>query len=189
MHVDDIVPLLDTEYPDVRDNQRRLGLRAMLAVPMLREGQAIGTIFTWRREPRAFANEQIALLQTFADQAVIAIENVRLFNETKEALHKVEERTAELTESLEYQTSISEVLRVISESPTDVTPVFEAIMNSAMRALRQPTRRGVPLRRTPGASGGRAAGRTGRLKTRGACIRHRPTRTCSVAGSSWPARP
>ena len=117
LHVDDIVPLLDTEYPDVRENQRRLGLRAMLAVPMLREGQAIGTIFAWRREARGFAKEQIALLQTFADQAVIAIENVRLFNQTKEAL--------------EQQTAIAEILKVISNSPTDVQPVLDAVAQRA----------------------------------------------------------
>ena len=100
---------------------------------MLRDTALIGVMTTWRREVRPFDERQIGLIQTFADQAVIAIENVRLFNETKEALHKVEERTAELTEALEYQTAISEVLRVISESPTDVAPVFEVILDSATR--------------------------------------------------------
>ena len=113
VHVEDIVPLLDTEYPDVRDNQQRFGFRAMLAVPMLRDDQAIGTIFTWRREPRAFSKEAIALLQTFADQSVIAIENVRLFNETKEAL--------------EHQTATADILKVISSSPTDVQPVLDTV--------------------------------------------------------------
>ena len=78
-------------------------------------------------------------MQTFADQAVIAIENTRLFNETKDALHKVEERTDELTEALEYQTAISEVLRVISDSPTDVAPVLEVILDCATRLFQPQT--------------------------------------------------
>jgi signal transduction histidine kinase/uncharacterized protein YdeI (YjbR/CyaY-like superfamily) len=119
VHVEDIVPLLDTEYPDVRDNQQRFGFRAMLAVPMVHDDQAIGTIFTWRREPRAFTNEEIALLQTFADQSVIAIENVRLFNETEEAL--------------EQQTATAEVLQVISGSMADAKPVFDKILQSCQR--------------------------------------------------------
>jgi signal transduction histidine kinase len=114
--IEDIVPLLDTEYPDARDNQRRFGFRAVLAVPLIRDEQAIGTIFTWRREARAFAKEEIALLETFADQAVIAIENVRLFNETKEAL--------------DQQTATSEVLQVISGSVADAQPVFDKILQS-----------------------------------------------------------
>ena len=130
VHVADIVPLLDTEYPDVRENQRRFGFRAMLAVPMVRDDQAIGTVFTWRRAPRAFSKEEIALLQTFADQAVIAIENVRLFHETKEAL--------------DQQTATAEVLKVISSSVSDTGPVFEKIMHSCEQ-LFDSTEQGIVL--------------------------------------------
>ena len=76
---------MDTEFADARDNQRRFGFRAVLAAPMMRGDEAIGAIFTWRREPGAFAPEQIELLKTFADQAVIAIENAGLFEQMKKA--------------------------------------------------------------------------------------------------------
>jgi signal transduction histidine kinase len=118
VHVEDVVPLLDTEYPDSRELQSRNGYRTVLVVPMLREGQAIGLISLLRNEVRPFAPSEISLVQTFADQAVIAIENVRLFNETRRAL--------------EHQTATAEVLKVISESPTDVQPVFDAICHRAM---------------------------------------------------------
>ena len=85
----------------------------MLGVPLIREGGAYGGIFIFRREPGLFSPDQVALVETFARQAAIAIDNVRLFNETKEAL--------------EQQTAISEILRVISGSPTDVQPVFDII--------------------------------------------------------------
>src|SRR4029453_11615048 len=88
IHHDDVVPLLETEYPDAAVNARRLGIRAVLGVPLLREGGASGGIFMLRREPRPFLAEQIALVETFARQAAIAIENARLFNETKEALER-----------------------------------------------------------------------------------------------------
>ena len=94
------------------------GFRSVLAVPMLSGSNCVGSIVVAREQPGLFSDKQIKLLQTFADQAVIAIENVRLFNETQEAL--------------EQQTAISEVLRVISESPTDVQPVFDAITERAI---------------------------------------------------------
>ncbi len=98
----------------------------MLAVPLLREDSAIGAIAVGRAEPGPFPDNQIALLQTFADQAVIAIENVRLFKE-------LEARNRDLTEALEQQTATSEILRVISQSQTDVQPVFETIAAAALR--------------------------------------------------------
>ena len=120
IHHADVVPLLDSEYPDSpRVKQQELGFRAVLAVPLMREGGASGVIFIFRREPRAFSPEQIALVETFARQAAIAIENVRLFKETKEAL--------------EQQTATSEILRVISRSPTDVQPVFDTIAAAALK--------------------------------------------------------
>ncbi|MFO1317017.1 MAG: GAF domain-containing protein [Burkholderiales bacterium] len=114
------------------------GMAASLMVPMVRDGECIGVLVFGRKTPGAFRDAEIALAESFADQALIAIENTRLFNETKEALAKVEERTHELTEALDYQTAISDVLRCISESPTDVAPVFSAILESASRLFGKP---------------------------------------------------
>ena len=101
------------------DAHERLGIRTLLAVPLLREGVAIGAIAIRRTELRPFTEEQIALLETFADQAVIAIENVRLFQE--------------LTESLEQQTATSQILGVIASSPTDIQPVLDVVAENAAR--------------------------------------------------------
>jgi len=85
IHIDDVLPVIGTEYPDVRDIQKRIGFRTALNVPLLREGEALGVISLLRDEVRPFDAAEIALVETFADQAVIAIQNVRMFNETKEA--------------------------------------------------------------------------------------------------------
>ena len=119
VHIADIAPIIDIEFPDAKVNYLRLGIRAALAVPLMREGGAYGAIFLFRTEPRLFSPHQVALVETFAQQAAIAIDNVRLFNETKEALAQ--------------QTAIAEILRVISGSPTDVQPVLDAIAERAAR--------------------------------------------------------
>jgi two-component system, NtrC family, sensor kinase len=115
----------DPRVPEAGRAVARLsGLRSVASVPLLRNDEAIGTVVVNRQEPGGFTDDEIALLQIFADQAVIAIENVRLLNE-------LQERNASLSEALDQQKATSEILRVISESPTDVQPVFETIVQSA----------------------------------------------------------
>src|SRR5215510_72825 len=114
-----------------RDLARVAGYNAFLAVPMIREHQVVGVINVARAEP--FTDQQMALIQTFADQAVIAIENVRLFTELQEKNQAITEAHAQVTEALDQQTATSEILQVISSSPTDVQPVFDAIVESAVR--------------------------------------------------------
>ena len=108
-----------------------MGIRALLATPLVRDGVAIGLIQLRRSEPRPFTDKQIALLKTFADQAVIAIENVRLFNE-------LQTRNRDLTEALEQQTaSERDPPGHQPGAQTDVQPVFEAIADSALRLIRR----------------------------------------------------
>ncbi|MBP8294566.1 MAG: GAF domain-containing protein [Burkholderiales bacterium] len=118
IHMEDLATAAVTEFPLGLELQRRIGHRAILAVPLMREDRAIGAIVLWRMEARRFSDKQIELVKTFADQAAIAIENVRLFNETKEAL--------------EQQTAVAQILRVISSSPTDVKPVLDTIAKCAV---------------------------------------------------------
>jgi signal transduction histidine kinase len=128
VHVADLQAETD-EFPEGSDRARSIGFRTILAVPLIREGEAIGVIAIRRREVRLFSDRQIALLQTFASQAVIAIENARLFEE-------VQARTHDLQESLEHQTATADVLAVISKFPNQLQPVFEAIAQTSRRLCR-----------------------------------------------------
>jgi len=112
--------------PFAERSARKFGFNSQLAAPMMREGRVIGAIVTAHRDAIPFTDKQVALIKSFADQAVIAIENVRLFEAEQQ-------RTAELAESLEQQTATSEVLRVISSSPGELEPVFQAMLENATR--------------------------------------------------------
>ncbi|RPH79680.1 MAG: GAF domain-containing protein, partial [Candidatus Rokuibacteriota bacterium] len=117
IHIPDIQAEAE-RFPDSLDRQAR-AIRTFLVTPLVREGMAIGVIIIRRKEVRPFTDKQVALLETFADQAVIAIENVRLFQELKE--------------SLEQQTATSEILGVIASSPTDIQPVLDVVAENAAR--------------------------------------------------------
>src|SRR5262245_44360941 len=123
IHVRDVLEEPDYELGELIKQQ---GYRTVLAVPMLREGALRGVITVLKTEVAPFTDKQIELVTTFADQAVIAIENVRLFDE-------VQARTREVQESLDYQTAISDVLNVISRSPNELQAVIDAILQTAGR--------------------------------------------------------
>jgi GAF domain-containing protein len=122
VQIDEISTDPEYAYPTLAQSSGQ----TVLAVPMLRDGIPIGAINVQRRHVEQFTEKQIELFKTFADQAVIAIENVRLFNE-------LNERTRELQEALEHQTATAEVLQVINSSPGDLAPVFDAVLEKAMR--------------------------------------------------------
>jgi two-component system, NtrC family, sensor kinase len=129
VHVRDLLSDEGSEYPDGRELSQRTdsqGIRSILGVPLLREDHSIGTILLRRTEVNPFSDKQVALLQTFANQAVIAIGNVRLFEE-------VQAKTHDLTESLQQQTATADVLKVISASPGELGPVFQAMLENAVR--------------------------------------------------------
>ena len=117
--------LVDPEYVYL-DHQERSGARTILGVPLLREGRPVGVVLLYRQEARPFTDKQIELVTTFADQAAIAIENVRLFDE-------VQARTKELSEALEQQTATGDVLNAISRSPSELEPVLDTIVKTAAR--------------------------------------------------------
>ena len=122
-HIADV--LADSEYTFF-EAQQKAGYRTLLGVPLLREGKVIGVMVLSRTTVRPFTDRQIALATGFADQAVIAIENVRLFDE-------LQARTREVSETLEYQTATGDVLNVISRSPFDLQPVLDTIVQIAAR--------------------------------------------------------
>jgi GAF domain-containing protein len=123
VHIPDV--LADPEFTRLA-TQKLMGFRAALGVPLIREGQVFGVLNLFRFAPRSFTEKQIELVETFADQAVIAIENVRLFDE-------VRARTEDLRESLQQQTATADVLKVISSSPGELEPVFQAMLENATR--------------------------------------------------------
>src|SRR5262245_46560836 len=125
IHLPDIELDQEFRHPEL---PRAVGFRSVLSVPMVRDSVPLGAISVARAEPGPFSDNQIDLLNTFADQAVIAIENVRLFTELQTS-------NRELTTALDTQTATSDILRVISQSQTDVQPVFDAIVQSAQRLL------------------------------------------------------
>jgi len=125
VHVPDVQAVLD-EYPVGAPISRRHGTRTALAVPLLRDGVAVGAIYIRRAEVRPFTEREIALVATFADQAVIAIENARLFSELQESNRQV-------SEALEQQTATAEVLRVIASRPRDLRSVLQSVVESAAR--------------------------------------------------------
>jgi signal transduction histidine kinase len=125
VHVADV---LSDETYDLKEEARGGGWRSGLGVPILRDGEVTGVIFVGRATPGLFTDQQVALLQIFADQALIAIENVRLFTE-------LQTRNRELTSVVDQQTATADILRVISSSPTDVQPVFDTIVRNAKELL------------------------------------------------------
>jgi len=126
IHIPDLLADPELHRSRLRDYARIIDIRSGLGVPLIREGTVIGVFTLQRRELRPFTDKQIKLVETFADQAVIAIENVRLFEAEQQ-------RTRELTESLEQQTATSEILASMSGSMTDTTPVFDAILRNLLR--------------------------------------------------------
>jgi GAF domain-containing protein len=127
IHVPDLLADPQLHRNRLRDYAGVINIRSGLGVPLIREGTVIGVLTLQRKEPRPFTDKQITLVETFADQAVIAIENVRLFEAEQQ-------RTRELSESLEQQIATAEVLQVINSSPGDLAPVFDAMIEKA-RAL------------------------------------------------------
>jgi class 3 adenylate cyclase len=132
VHVHDLIAEGD-EFPEGHAMALRMGHRTILSIPLLRGDETIGCLTVRRTEVRPFTDKQITLVTTFADQAVIAIENARLLNELRQRTDDLNQRSTDLSEALEQQTATSEVLQVISSSQGDLEPVFAAMLGSATR--------------------------------------------------------
>jgi GAF domain-containing protein/anti-sigma regulatory factor (Ser/Thr protein kinase) len=132
IHIADLQSETD-QFPEGGEIARRLGHRTIVSAPLMRAGEAIGAISIRRTEVRPFTDRQIELLKIFADQAVIAIENTRLFEAEQARTKELTERTQELTEALEYQIATSDILAVISRSPSQLQPVLDTIAQTARR--------------------------------------------------------
>jgi two-component system, NtrC family, sensor kinase len=129
-HIPDIAQ--DPEY-GLKEVASMAKYHAVLSVPLMREGRPIGALSVGRQTAGPFSDRQIDLLQTFADQAVVAIENIHLFTELEEKNQALTKAHAQVTEALDQQTATAEILRVISNSPTDLQPVFDTIVESVVR--------------------------------------------------------
>ena len=135
VHIDDLAATQSyaERNPRMVEAVEIAGIRTVVAVPMLKDDDLVGVIAVHRREVHPFTDKQIALVENFAAQAVIAIENTRLLNELRQRTDDLTERTTDLTEALEQQTATSEVLQTISSSPGDLEPVFAAMLEKAVR--------------------------------------------------------
>jgi signal transduction histidine kinase len=134
LHLSGTLDAIAAAFPLTAERQRLLGVAAaaLLAVPLLREGEAIGALYLLRQgDPEPFPDAEVALVETFADQAVIAIENARLFEELQTRTGELEERNTQLTETLEYQQATSEVLELISRAPVQLQLVLDGIIERA----------------------------------------------------------
>ena len=137
VYVADFEAEADADFAEGKEASRRFGHRSNVAVPLLRQGTPIGVLSLTAIEPRAFTEERIALLESFADQAVIAIENARLFQELEQRNAELQESNRQVTEALEQQTATAEVLRVIASSPTDLQPVLGRDRRQRCAAVRR----------------------------------------------------
>ena len=138
IHVPDVAAVVETEFPESRPGHLGTLNRSQVNTPLLLRGESIGVIAAHRYEVKPFTDQQIALLEMFADQAVIAIENARLFSELEQRNAELQASNRQVTEALEQQRALAEVLRVIASAPTDLSRVLEALAHSVARLCQVP---------------------------------------------------